>query len=87
MVDIGIGGPVGYHADMNPQQAQELQDAIFRRMTPEERLECCFRWTRMTYDIARGAIRQEHSDWTTAQVDREVGRRITGIDVEQLRCG
>ena len=76
---------MGYHAYMNPLQAQALQDAIFRRMTPEERLECCFRWTQLTYDIARGAIRQEYPDWSAAQVDREVGRRITGIDVEQLR--
>ncbi len=70
---------------MNPQQAQQIQDDIIRRMTPEERLECCFRWTQLTYEMARSAIRQEHPEWTAMQIDREIGRRITGIDVEELQ--
>jgi len=53
-------------------------------MTPQQRLECCFRWTELTYELARSAIRQEHPDWTPLQVDREIGRRITGIDVTKL---
>ena len=65
-------------------RAEEIQLEIFRRMTPQERLECCFRWTALTYEFARSAIRKEHPDWIARQVDREIGRRITGIDVEQL---
>ncbi len=53
-------------------------------MTPQERLECCFRWTELTYEFARSAIREKHPDWTPQQVDRELGRRITGIDVTKL---
>lgn len=53
-------------------------------MTPAQRVECALRWTRLTYDLARSAIRQDHPDWTTAQIDRELGRRITGIDVTKL---
>lgn len=68
----------------NRDQAAERQLDIFRRMTPSQRLECAFRWTNFTYEIARGAIRGEHPDWTDAHVDREIGRRITGIDVTKL---
>jgi hypothetical protein len=69
---------------MNPRDAEKLQIEIFRRMTPQERLECCFRWTNLTYDIARSAIRTEHPDWSPERIDREIGRRITGIDVTKL---
>jgi hypothetical protein len=65
-------------------RVEEMQLEIFRRMTPQERLECCFRWTELTYEFARSAIRQEHPDWTAQQVDREIGRRITGVDVTKL---
>jgi hypothetical protein len=66
------------------RRAEEIQLEIFRRMTPQQRLECCFRWTELTYEFARSAIRQDHPDWTPLQVDREIGRRITGIDVTKL---
>ena len=61
-----------------------MQVEIFRKMTPQQRLECCFRWTNLTYELARSTIRGQHTDWTPEQVDREVGRRITGIDVTKL---
>jgi len=73
---------------MNPPSrrsaAEELQIEIFRRMTPAQRVDCCLRWTQFTCELARSAIRQEHPDWTQSQVDRELGRRITGIDVATL---
>lgn len=59
-------------------RAREIQTEIFRRMTPEQRLEYCFRWTELTYEVARGGIRSQHPDWTPEQIDREIGRRITG---------
>jgi hypothetical protein len=64
--------------------ADELQMEILRRMTPQQRLECCFRWTSLTYELARSTIRAEHPDWTPQCVDREMGRRITGIEVDEL---
>ncbi len=64
--------------------AEQLQTEIFRRMTPAQRVECCLRWTNLTCELARSAIRQEHPDWTGREVDRELGRRITGIDVGTL---
>ncbi|MCZ6681558.1 MAG: hypothetical protein O7B26_00125 [Planctomycetota bacterium] len=59
-------------------KAHEIQIEIFRKMTPEQRLECCFRWTELTYELARGGIRLQHPNWTPEQIDREIGRRITG---------
>ena len=68
-----------------PQSAAERKQLeIFRRMTPGERIECCFRWTNLTYEIARATIRRRHPEWTPMQVDHEIARRITGIDVAEL---
>jgi hypothetical protein len=67
--------------DLTPEQ---VQVEIFRRMTPEQRGECCARWTELTYEFARAGVRSMHPDWTPAQIEREVGRRITGIDVTKL---
>jgi hypothetical protein len=72
---------------MKPADAKRLQIEIYRRMTPAQRLDCCLRWTNLTYEFARGAIRADHADWTPAEVDRELGRRITGIDVTKLDWG
>lgn len=64
--------------------AEELQLEIFRRMTPEQRVDCALRWTATTLEFARAGIRMQYPDWTPAQVERELGRRITGIDVTKL---
>ena len=63
---------------------EQLQIDAFRRMTPGQRVECALRLTHLTCELARSAIRQEHPDWTGPEVDRELGRRITGIDVTTL---
>ena len=65
--------------------ANEVQAQIFRRMTPAERLECCYQWTELAYELARAGVRIQHPEWTPAQVEREVGRRITGLDIDELR--
>lgn len=67
--------------DLTPEQ---MQIEIFRRMTPAQRGECCIRWTELTYEFARAGVRSAHPDWTSEQIEREVGRRITGIDVTKL---
>ncbi len=70
--------------DSRRKRGDEIQLEVLRRMTPAERLECALRWTALTYELPRSAIRAEHPEWTAAQVDRELGRRITGIDVTTL---
>ncbi len=67
-----------------PTRADEIQLEIFRRMTPGQRIECAMRWTAFTLEVARGGIRSQHPDWTDEQIEREIGRRITGIDVTKL---
>jgi hypothetical protein len=74
---------------MKPAQAAKLQIEVFRRLTPEQRIDIALRWTEGTYEIMRSAIRSQHPDWSRAQIDREIGRRISGIDVTMLdwsRC-
>jgi hypothetical protein len=67
-----------------PRSAEAMQNEIFRRMTPEQRLECAFRWTNTTLEFCRSGIRSQHPDWSPARVEREVFRRATGIDLEPL---
>jgi hypothetical protein len=67
--------------------AEQIQLRIFQRMTPAERLDCCFRWTRLTCDLARATVRSAHPDWSPGRVSREVGRRLTGIDLSRLAPG
>jgi len=64
--------------------ARARQQEIFGRMTPEQRIACGLAWTRFTLEIARAGVRYDHPDWTPEQIDREIGRRITGIDVTRL---
>lgn len=66
------------------ERAEQIQLEIFRRMTPSERIDCAMRWTAFTLEVARGGIRSQHPDWTDEHVEREIGRRITGIDVTKL---
>ncbi|TWT44745.1 hypothetical protein RAS1_11620 [Phycisphaerae bacterium RAS1] len=66
------------------RSAQEIQDEILRRMTPEQRIDCALRWTSLTLELARSTIRSAHPDWPAEHVERELGRRITGIDVTKL---
>ena len=69
---------------MNPRQAEQLQLDLFRRMTPEQRVDCALRWTALTLEFARAGVRSQNPHWTPEQIEREVGRRITGIDVTKL---
>lgn len=64
--------------------ADELQIEIFRRMTPQQRLECALRWTNLTLALSRAGIRAGHPQWSAARVEREVFRRATGIDLDPL---
>ncbi len=64
--------------------AAEVQTEIFRRMTPQQRLECAFRWSNLTLEFSRAGIRREHPDWSPDRVEREVFRRATGIDLNLL---
>jgi hypothetical protein len=66
------------------REALEKQREIIRNMTPAQRIEWAMRWTQFTLEFARATIRSQNPDWTPVQVERELGRRITGIDVTKL---
>lgn len=72
------------HTRASRKIAEQVQTEIFRRMTPQQRLECAFRWTNLTLDLSRAGIRRAHPDWSPERVEREVFRRATGIDLEPL---
>ena len=74
-------------AQCRPRPPGRDDPRISRLVPSPQRLECCFRGTNFTYEAARGAIGGQHPDWTAEKVEREIGRRITGIDVETLRRG
>jgi hypothetical protein len=50
---------------------------ILRQKTPAERLRIAGRMWKSARVILRGAIRTEHPDWDTEQVNREIARRIS----------
>ena len=54
----------------------EMAD-ILRQKTEVERLRIAAGMWKSARVILRGAIRTEHPDWTTEQVDREIARRIS----------
>jgi hypothetical protein len=50
---------------------------ILRQKTEAERLLIAGRMYKSARTILRGAIRTEHPDWDTEQVNREIARRIS----------
>lgn len=66
---------------MNRQPFFEMMDDamadILRRKTPAERLRIAGRMWQSARVMLRGAIRTAHPDWSEAQVNREIARRIS----------
>jgi hypothetical protein len=57
-------------SDTSPD-ALEMQAAIFRRMTVEQRLRLAMEMSQATREMALSRIRSDHPDWTDWQVKRE----------------
>lgn len=51
---------------------------MFRRMTPERRLAMAFEAMRFAEDFARSAVTQQHPDWSSDAINKEVRRRTYG---------
>jgi hypothetical protein len=60
----------------------ELMDAamvpVLRRMTPEQRLASAHSMWRYARVRVETAVREDHPDWSDAQVSREILRRMLG---------
>ena len=59
---------------MPDTRADEIQRSIQRRMTGEERLRLACEMSDLARDLCRTRIRQQHPDWTDAEVTRELVR-------------
>ena len=55
-------------------KARAIQEQILRNMTGEQRLLLAWDMSLFARELARACIRQEHPDWTDAQVTRELLR-------------
>lgn len=55
----------------------EATTAMFRAMTPAERLAVVTRAYRTARQLVAAGIRHYHSDWTEDDVNREVARRMS----------
>jgi hypothetical protein len=59
---------------MNDTQALEIQRSILRRMSSDERLRLACDMSDLAHDLCRAHIRQQHPDWTDAEVIQEMVR-------------
>jgi hypothetical protein len=55
-------------------KARVIQEQVLRNMTGEQRLLLAWDMSLFARELARAGIRQEHPDWTEAQVIRELLR-------------
>ena len=56
--------------------AHERQVAIYRAMTPQQRLEQALRMNRTMRELMSVGFRDRHPEWTETQVKRAVADRI-----------
>jgi len=79
----GAARPAGaacYHSCMPPPldttpEIEAMQIKIARSMSVEQRLELAFEMSMTCRKFMRAGVRQQHPDWSEAQIAREVHRR------------
>lgn len=54
--------------------AQDVQIAIQRAQTGEQRLTMALEMSRLARELARAGIRNDHPDWPESRADRELLR-------------
>lgn len=59
------------------EMVDDAMAAVLRRKTPAERLAIAFGLWRSARTLLRGQLASLHPDWSTAQLDREVARRLS----------
>ena len=60
--------------EMYENQATEVQRAILRSMKISDRLRLACEMSDLAHDLCRARIRQQHPDWSEAEVTREMVR-------------
>jgi hypothetical protein len=61
---------------MTREDGLRMQIEIYRRMTPQQRLQISFDLYDLTRTLVRQGVKHQHPDWTKTQVDQEVLRRF-----------
>lgn len=61
---------------MTPDEGTQKQIEVYRRMTPQERLQIGFELYELSRNLVRAGVRHQHPDWTEPQVEQEVVRRF-----------
>ncbi len=51
--------------------------AIYRQMTPTERLQIGFGMWRAARKLVAAGVRQQHPDWSEEEMSREIARRLS----------
>jgi hypothetical protein len=67
---------------MTLEEGLQVEIVGYRRMTPEQRLQVCFRLYELTRALARQGVNHQHPDWNAALVESEVLPRFrTGAGI------
>ena len=61
---------------MRPEEGMWKQIEVYRRMTPQERLQICFQLYQLTRTVVRQGVKHQHPDWDEQQIQNEVLRRF-----------
>ncbi|MBX6419429.1 MAG: hypothetical protein IRZ06_00260 [Nevskia sp.] len=64
----------------DPDLVTARSAAIYRAMTPAQRLEQALRLRRQMLSLMDAGLRAEHPEWTEEQRQREIARRILVAD-------
>jgi hypothetical protein len=69
-----------YHRDVRFDLLDPAQVAIYRAWTPERRLQAGLEEMNSARAFMTSAVANQFPDWSTAEIRREVARRILGHD-------
>ena len=57
---------------------------ILQQKTPQQRLQLAFDMWNSAVILIRGAVTQQHPDWTAAQIERETANRLSHGATERV---
>lgn len=57
-------------------RTEGIRVAIYRRMTPEQRLRIALELSAYSVEVVRASVRSQHPSWSEHEAEVEVRRRI-----------
>jgi hypothetical protein len=64
--------PVDKDQEMALKKAEEIRREIYRKMTPERKLEIAFALDREARKLKAAGLRMQHPDWSEEQIAAQV---------------